>query len=61
MTHDPLCKFSKRKAADDHYDDGCDYCDLITKVRADERSKHEAEIEHIYESWSVDVEHHRYH
>lgn len=37
MTHDPLCKFSKRKAADDHYDDGCDYCDLIAKARDEER------------------------
>ena len=37
MNHDPLCRFSKKRAADDEYDD-CEYCDLITKVRADERS-----------------------
>lgn len=44
MTHDPLCKFSKKKAADDHYDDGCDYCDLIAKVRADEQARQREEM-----------------
>lgn len=36
MTHDPLCRFYKKRAADDQYDD-CEYCRLIAKVRAEER------------------------
>ena len=32
MIHDTLCRFSKKKAADDHYDD-CEYCELINKAR----------------------------
>lgn len=66
MTHDPLCP--SVTACNCRHDECC-FCDsevwcmcrLIEKVRADERSKHEAEIERIYESWSVDVDHQRYH
>lgn len=42
MTHDPLCRFSRKRAADDKYDD-CEYCDLIARV--DERAL-SAQIDH---------------
>lgn len=35
MIHDKLCRFSKKRAADDKYDD-CEYCDLISKARSSE-------------------------
>lgn len=36
MTHDPLCRFYGKRAADAEYGD-CEYCHLIAQVRADER------------------------
>lgn len=38
MNHDPLCRFHSKKAADDAYED-CEYCELIARVRGDERKK----------------------
>lgn len=35
MIHDKLCRFSRKRAADDKYDD-CEYCDLISKARLSE-------------------------
>lgn len=36
--HDSLCKFAKKEAVDEEYDD-CEYCELIRRARADERSR----------------------
>ena len=36
-THDSLCRFYKKKAADDDYED-CEYCELIAKVDARARA-----------------------
>ena len=57
MTHDPLCRFSRKRAADDKYDD-CEYCDLIAKVRADERTQagaRVAELVHWEDGWPENV------
>lgn len=43
MIHDKLCRFSRKRAADDKYDD-CEYCSLIAKVRADESKRKDNEI-----------------
>ena len=43
MTHDPMCYFNRESGEFDFMADRCPRCELIAKVRADERERVVAE------------------
>ena len=47
MTHDPMCYFNRESGEFDFMADRCPRCELIAKVRADEREQAARRIEAI--------------